>query len=77
MVEPDEPSCRSGASASCSGVSRSSLYYEPAAASAEELALMRRIDELHLEYPFYGSRKLARRASRARATRRTASACSG
>jgi putative transposase len=39
------------------GISRSGVYYEPAATSAEELALMRRIDELHLEYPFYGSRK--------------------
>lgn len=41
-------------------VSRSSVYYEPVATSAEQLGLMRRIDELHLKYPFYGSRKLAR-----------------
>jgi len=40
-------------------VSRSGLYYEPAATSPEELALMRRIDELHLELPFYGSRKVS------------------
>jgi len=40
-------------------VSRSGLYYEPEPTSAEQLALMRRIDELHLKYPFYGSRKLA------------------
>jgi putative transposase len=40
------------------GVSRSGLYYEPVGTSAEELALMRRIDELHLKWPFYGSRKL-------------------
>jgi putative transposase len=40
-------------------LSRSGLYYEPVADSPESLALMRRIDELHLEYPFYGSRKLA------------------
>jgi len=39
-------------------VSRSGLYYEPKPTSAEELALMRRIDELHLKWPFYGSRKL-------------------
>lgn len=39
-------------------VSRSGLYYEPEATSAEELALMKRIDELHLAFPFYGSRKL-------------------
>lgn len=41
------------------GVSRSSLYYEPVATSTDELALMRCIDELHLQYPFYGSRKIA------------------
>ena len=40
------------------GVSRSGLYYEPVGTSSEELALMRRIDELHLKWPFYGSRKL-------------------
>ncbi len=41
------------------GVCRSSVYYEPAPTSVEQLALMRRIDELHLKFPFYGSRKIA------------------
>ena len=41
-------------------VSRSSVYYEPVGTSSEQLGLMRRIDELHLKFPFYGSRKLAR-----------------
>lgn len=41
------------------GLSRSGLYYEPVVPDAEELALMRAIDELHLAYPFYGSRKIA------------------
>jgi putative transposase len=36
----------------------SGLYYQPASTSDEELAVMRRIDELHLQWPFYGSRKL-------------------
>jgi len=40
------------------GISRSSLYYDPQAVSAADLALMRRMDELHLEYPFAGSRML-------------------
>jgi putative transposase len=40
-------------------LSRSGLYYEPEPTSPEQLALMRRIDELHLKYPFYGSRKLS------------------
>jgi putative transposase len=39
-------------------VGRSGLYYEPERTSEEELALMRRIDELHLQFPFYGSRKM-------------------
>jgi len=39
-------------------VSRSGLYYEPLATSAEELEVMRQIDELHLKFPFYGSRKM-------------------
>ena len=39
-------------------VGRSGLYYEPVGTSAEQLALMRRIDEIHLKWPFYGSRKL-------------------
>ena len=38
------------------GISRGSLYYEPCPTSDADLALMRRIDELHLEYPFAGSR---------------------
>lgn len=40
------------------GISRGSLYYEACPVSAEELTIMRRIDELHLEYPFAGSRML-------------------
>jgi putative transposase len=40
-------------------LSRSTLYYEPQAVPAAELAIMRRIDdELHLDYPFAGSRML-------------------
>jgi putative transposase len=39
-------------------LSRSSLYYRPHPASAADLAVMRRIDELHLAYPFAGSRML-------------------
>ena len=40
------------------GISRSSVYYLPRPVSADDLALMRRIDELHLEYPFAGARML-------------------
>jgi putative transposase len=39
-------------------LSRSSVYYEPLPTSDGDLTLMRRIDELHLEHPFAGSRML-------------------
>src|SRR5271165_262278 len=38
------------------GLSRSTVYYKPRPVSAEDLKLMRRIDELHLDYPFAGAR---------------------
>ncbi|WP_170253628.1 MULTISPECIES: IS3 family transposase [Alphaproteobacteria] len=40
------------------GFSRGSVYYSPRPVSDDDLALMRRIDEWHLEYPFAGSRML-------------------
>jgi len=40
------------------GVSRGSLYYRPRPVSAADLAVMRRLDELHLNHPFAGSRML-------------------
>jgi putative transposase len=39
-------------------LSRSSVYYQPRPVSPADLAVMRRIDELHLDYPFAGSRML-------------------
>jgi len=44
--------------ASALNISRGSLYYVPEPVSAADLALMRTIDELHLELPFAGSRML-------------------
>ncbi|PBN41317.1 IS3 family transposase [Sphingobium sp. D43FB] len=40
------------------GISRGSVYYLPRPVSEADLAIMRRIDELHLEFPFAGSRML-------------------
>jgi putative transposase len=40
------------------GLGRSTLYYRPRPVPATDLAVMRRIDELHLDYPFAGSRML-------------------
>ena len=39
-------------------LSRSTIYYEPRPVPAADLAIMRRMDELHLAYPFAGSRML-------------------
>jgi putative transposase len=39
-------------------ISRSSVYYQPRPVSEPDLWLMRRIDQLHLDYPFAGSRML-------------------
>ncbi len=47
-------------------VARSTAYYQPAPPSAEELALMRRIDELHLNHPSAGARMLKREGSSSR-----------
>jgi putative transposase len=43
---------------------RSSWYYRSRPVSAADLALMRRLDELHLEHPFLGARRLARMLQR-------------
>lgn len=40
------------------GISRGTVYYQPRPVSAVDLALMHRIDELHLEHPFMGARML-------------------
>ena len=40
------------------GLSRSNLYHEPRSVPAAELAIMCRIDALHMDYPFAGSRML-------------------
>jgi putative transposase len=46
------------------GMSRGSVYYLPRPVSDADLALMRRIDELHLEHPFMGARMLRRQLAR-------------
>ena len=40
------------------GISRGSVYYLPRPVSDADLAIMRRLDELHLQFPFAGSRML-------------------
>ncbi|MDD4464842.1 MAG: IS3 family transposase [Desulfobacterales bacterium] len=39
-------------------LNRSGVYYKPAPLSERDIELMRQIDEIHLQCPFYGSRKI-------------------
>jgi putative transposase len=41
------------------GLPRSTYYYQPRPESEENLRLLRQLDELYMECPFYGSRKIA------------------
>jgi len=58
MVERADPAVSLTAQAALLGVSRSSLYYQPASPAPEEVALKHRIDEIYTAYPFYGSRRV-------------------
>ena len=40
------------------GIARSSFYYRPRPASAEELDLLKRLDRIFTDHPVYGSRRL-------------------
>jgi len=64
MIAPDHPGLSLSRQCRLVSISRSSFYYTPKGESAENLALMRRIDELFLKYPFYGSRQMVRQLRR-------------
>lgn len=64
MITPDHPSLSVSRQCKLVSISRSSFYHAPRGESPENLALMRRIDELFLKYPFYGSRQLVRQLRR-------------
>ncbi len=57
MIDRDHGLCVSRQTKAL-GISRGSVYYLPRPTSDADLVLMRRIDELHLDYPFAGSRML-------------------
>jgi len=58
MVEHQAEALALSTQAELLGVSRSSLYYQPAPPPPEEVAIKHRIDELYTAHPFYGSRKI-------------------
>ena len=53
-----------GAQARLLGISRGSVYYLPQGVNEAHLALMRQMDELHLQFPFMGARQLCRQLRR-------------
>ena len=60
MIRRDHPELSLSRQCRLLSISRSSVYRTPKGASADDLALMRRIDELFLTYPFYGSHQMVR-----------------
>ncbi len=64
MIRRDHPGLSLSRQCEVLSIGRSSFYYTPKGESAENLALMRRIDELFLKYPFYGSRQMVRQLRR-------------
>jgi putative transposase len=64
MIAPDLPGLSMSHQCRLLSIGRSSFYYAPRGESPENLALMRRIDEMFLRYPFYGSRQMVRQLRR-------------
>jgi len=64
MIRRDHPGLSLSRQCEVLSIGRSSFYYTPKGESTENLALMRRIDELFLKYPFYGSRQMVRQLRR-------------
>jgi len=64
MIAPDRPGLSLSRQCRLLSISRSSFYYAPRGESPENLALMRRIDEMFLKCPFFGSRQIVRQLQR-------------
>ena len=63
-IAPDHPGLSLSHQCRLLSIGRSSFYYAPKGESSENLGLMRRLDELFLKCPFYGSRQMARQLRR-------------
>jgi putative transposase len=59
LVEADHPQLSVRRQCDLLGLCRSSLYYQPAAETPENLALMKLIDKHYTAHPYFGSRKMA------------------
>jgi putative transposase len=64
MIEPDHPRLSVVRQCALVSIGRSTFYREPAPETAENLVLLRLLDEQFLETPWYGSRQMARHLRR-------------
>lgn len=64
MVEPGHPRLSLVRQCRMLGISRSAVYYKPIGESAENLQLMRLIDEQFMDTPFYGARQMSKHLRR-------------
>jgi putative transposase len=58
-IDPQHAELTIGQQCELLGLARSSYYYQPRPDNEETLALLRQLDELYLERPFFGSRRMA------------------
>jgi putative transposase len=58
LIDPEHPELSVRRQCALLGLNRSSLYYEPATETPEDLRLMRLLDKQYTACPFYGSRRL-------------------
>lgn len=65
MIEAHHPSLSLTRQCLLLGLARSSFYYAPLPQSAQNLRLMRQLDELYTAHPFYGSRRMVATLERA------------
>jgi putative transposase len=58
-IDPTHPRLTVHRQCELLGVSRSTYYYQPQPETAQNLLLLRKLDQLYMKRPFYGSRKMA------------------
>jgi putative transposase len=72
LIEPAHPQLSVARQCALLGVARSSWYYTPHGERAENLELMRSMDEQYTQTPFYGIRRAPDRVRRGRRLSREA-----
>jgi putative transposase len=60
MIEPDHPRISTARQCRLLGLPRSTYYHRVQPTPADDLAMMRKIDQIYLAHPEFGSRQMAR-----------------